>query len=141
MSRKSMQKNVMYNRQSKAWQQNQMKKQMAMAGYGKGAPKNVNPDKLKKGVIIGSIVLIAVIVLLTIKFHWVGLFIGLGVAVVASLGIFVYMRNKEKEILRYYKKMGIPKEEFFKQMKKNNAKKPLTKKQLDKMKKSWDSIK
>ena len=138
-SRKSMQRQVMYNRQSKAWQQNQMKNAMAMAGYADGAPKSPSAKKLRTVIIIVVGLWILATVLLTWKLHWWGLLAGclLGGAVTGVM--IYYMRNKEKEILKYYKSMGIPKQEFFKQMRKN-SKTEIKKKQMDKMSKSWDKI-
>ncbi len=129
----------MYNRQSKAWQQNQMKNAMARAGYENGAPKTPSAKKLRIAVIAIVGVWILVTVLLTWKLHWWGLLAGCILGGVVTGALVLYMRNKEKEILKYYKSMGIPKQEFFKQMKKN-SKQEIKKKQLEKMSKSWDKI-
>lgn len=138
-SRKSMQRQVMYNRQSKAWQQNQMKNRMAEAGYAKGAPKSMDAKKLKIGVIAAAVVWLIVTVLLIIKLHWWGLLIG-AVVGLAATGIFIlYLRKKEEEIMRYYKSMGIPKQEFFKQMRRTT--KNIDQKQMKKMGKTWDRVK
>ena len=82
MSKKSARQNVYYNRQSKGWQQNQMKKQMTEAGYAKGLPKPLDGKKMRIVVIAGAVVLLALTVLLIIKLHWTGFFIGLGLIIV-----------------------------------------------------------
>ena len=138
-SRKSMQRQVMYNRQSKAWQQNQMKNQMAQAGFANGAPKTPSSKKMRNIIIIGLIVWVALTVLLTIKFHWIGLLVGFVIGGALTGVMILYLRKKEDEILRYYKSMGLPKQEFFKQMKKNSKAK-LSEKQMKKMSKKWDKI-
>ena len=139
-SRKSMQRQVQYNRQTKAWQQNQMKKQMAAAGYANGAPKTPNTKQLRTAVIVAAVIILAISVLLIIKLKWwVGLLIGVAIAGAATGGFILYLKKKEEEVLRYYKAMGLPKNEFFKMMKKN-SKTPLTQKQLNKMSKSWDKV-
>ena len=138
-SRKSMQRQVMYNRQSKAWQQNQMKNKMAEAGYAKGAPKTMDSKKLKIGVIVAAVVWVIITVLLVLKLHWWGLLIGLVVALAATGGFILFLRKKEQEIMRYYKAMGIPKQEFFKQMRRNT--KNIDQKTMNKMSKSWDKVK
>ena len=139
MSKKSARQNVYYNRQSKGWQQNQMKKQMTEAGYSKGLPKPLDGKKMRIVVIIGAVLLLALTVLLIIKLHWTGFFIGLGLIIAATAGVVFYLRKRENDILKAYKAMGMPKAEFFKQLKKN-SKQPLTKKQLDKMGKTWDKL-
>ena len=138
-SRKSMQRQVMYNRQSKAWQQNQMKNQMAQAGFANGAPKTPSSKKMRNIIIIGLILWVALTVFITIKFHWVGLLIGFAIGGGLTGAMIMYLRNKENEILRYYKSMGLPKQEFFKQMKKNSKTK-ISDKQTKKMSKKWDKI-
>lgn len=138
-SRKSMQRQVMYNRQSKAWQQNQMKNQMAQAGFAKGAPKTPSSKKMRNIIIIGLVLWVALTVFITIKFHWIGLLIGFAIGGGLTGAMIMYLRNKENEILRYYKSMGLPKQEFFKQMKKNSKTK-ISDKQMKKMSKKWDKI-
>ena len=138
-SRKSMQRQVMYNRQSKAWQQNQMKNRMAEAGYAKGAPKALNEKKLRIWIIVAMIVFIGVTVLLTMKLKWWGILFAFVIGGLMTGGFLYYMKSKEKDIMRYYKTMGIPKNEFFKQMKRN-SKTPIKDKQLKKMQKVWDNI-
>lgn len=138
-SRKSMQRQVMYNRQSKAWQQNQMKNRMAEAGYAKGAPKSMDAKKLRIGVIAAAVVWLIITVLLVLKLHWWGVLIGLVVALAATGGFILYLRKKEEEIMRYYKSMGIPKQEFFKQVRRNT--KNIDQKQLKKMDKTWERVK
>ena len=138
-SRKSMQRQVMYNRQSKAWQQNQMKNRMAEAGYAKGAPKSMDAKKLRIGVIVAAVVWLILTVLLVLKLHWWGLLIGLVVALAGTGAFILFLRKKEQEIMRYYKAMGIPKQEFFKQMRRNT--KNIDQKQMKKMSKTWDRVK
>ena len=138
-SRKSMQRQVMYNRQSKAWQQNQMKNRMAEAGYAKGAPKTMDAKKLRIGVIAAAVVWLILTVLLVWKLHWWGLLIGMVVGLGATGAFILYLRKKEQDIMRYYKSMGIPKQEFFKQMRRNT--KNIDQKQMNKMSKTWDKVK
>ena len=133
-----MQRQVMYNRQSKAWQQNQMKNRMAEAGYAKGAPKSMDAKKLRIGVIVAAVVWLILTVLLVLKLHWWGLLIGLVVALAGTGAFILYLRKKEQEIMRYYKAMGIPKQEFFKQMRRNT--KNIDQKQMKKMSKTWDKV-
>ena len=134
-----MQRQVMYNRQSKAWQQNQMKNRMAEAGYAKGAPKTMDAKKLRIGVIAAAVVWLILTVLLVWKLHWWGLLIGMVVGLGATGAFILYLRKKEQDIMRYYKSMGIPKQEFFKQMRRNT--KNIDQKQMNKMSKTWDKVK
>lgn len=128
-----------YNRQSKGFQQNQMKKQMADAGYAKGMPTPIDPKKLRKGLII-SLIAWAVLTAAMIYFlHWTGLWIGLGIALVGTGGVVLYMRNKEKEVIRAYKRIGMPKKDYMNFLKKN-SKTPMSQKTLDKLSKTWDKL-
>ena len=137
-SRKSMARQVQYTRQSKAWQQQQMKRVMAEAGYDK-APKAFDSKKSKKYIIAAGIAVVIIAVLLTIKFHWWGLFGGLLIAVAATGAFILFLRKKEEEMMRYYMAMGLPKSEFMKQMNRN-GKVDVTKKQANKMSKTWDKV-
>ena len=138
MSRR-VNKSMYYNRQSKAWQQNQMKQQMAQAGYAKGMPKPIDPKKLKVGVIVGGIVVVALIILLTIFLKWKGLLLGLLIAILATGGLVWYMRKKEKDIIRAYKKLGMPKKEYMKFVR-TNSKGNIDAKTMKRFEKTWDKI-
>lgn len=140
MSRKSQARNLQYTRQTKAWQQNQMKQQQAMAGYAKGMPKMLDGNKLKKFVIIGGISVLVLTILLTIFFGWVGFFIGFGITIAATVGVILFMRKKETDIVRYYKKMGVSKGDYIKMMRKAN-KQSMDEKTLKRFTKTWDKIK
>lgn len=128
-----------YNRQSKGFQQNVMKKQMADAGYAKGMPKPIDPKKLKVGVIAGGIALAVLAVVLTIFFHWVGFFIGLGALVLATGGLVWFMRKKEKDIIRAYKRIGMPKKEYMNYVK-SSSKGNIDAKTMKRFEKTWDKI-
>lgn len=132
-------KSMYYNRQSKAWQQNQMKQQMAAAGYAKGMPKPIDPKKLKVGVIAGGIALAVATIVLTIFLHWVGFFIGLGALVLATGGLVWFMRKKEKDIIRAYKKIGMPKKQYMDYVK-SSSKGNIDAKTMKRFEKTWDKI-
>lgn len=138
MSKKGARQAAMYNRPTKGWQNNQMKKQMADAGYSK-VPKGLDGKKLKRNIIICAIVWAVLTILLIVWKHWWGLLIGIVIGAAATGGLIYFMRSKEREIIRYYKKMGVPKNEYFKQLART-SKEPMDAKTVAKMKKTWDKV-
>ena len=122
---KGKQRPPQYIRQSKGYQQNLYKKQMKEQDI--QVPKSINIEKITKlNRILGIvwIVLIAAAVLAVVGAAYMG-------------GFFVYMTNYSKKYLGAYKKMGVPKEMYMKQLKKNGT----DAKSMERMSKLWDKIK
>ena len=85
----------------------------------------------------GGIVLVLLLILLTVKFKWIGLLIGVVVAGAAIGGMYYYLNYKQKEIIKYYKKIGMTEEMYLNELKKRNV----DKKQIDAMRRAWRKTK
>ena len=139
MSRKSNRNrpggNINYNRQSGGYQKNLYKQKLKEEGV--EMPKTVNEKKLRIITIALGVVWIIATVLLIINLKWWGLLIGLviGVAVVGSL--YLYLNNKQKQMIRYYKKLGMTEEMYVSELKRRNT----DPKQIENFRKIWRKTK
>jgi len=124
---KGKQRPPQYIRQSKGYQQNLYKKQMKEQDI--QVPKSINIEKITKLNRILGIVWIVLIFACGFFWTWIA------AAVLAV--VFVYMTNYSKKYLGAYKKMGVPKEMYMKQLKKNGT----DAKSMERMSKLWDKIK
>ena len=132
---KGKQRPPQYIRQSKGYQQNLYKKQMKEQDI--QVPKSINIEKITKVNRILGIVWVALIFVCGFFWTWVAAAV-LAVAGAAYMGgFFAYMSNYSKKYLGAYKKMGVPKEMYMKQLKKNGT----DAKRMARMSKLWDQIK
>ena len=131
---KGKQRPPQYIRQSKGYQQNLYKKQMKEQDI--QVPKSINIEKITKiNRILG---IVWVILIFACGFFWTWIAAVLAVVGAAYMGgFFVYMTNYSKKYLGAYKKMGVPKEMYMKQLKKNGT----DAKSMERMSKLWDKIK
>ena len=125
---KGKQRPPQYIRQSKGYQQNLYKKQMKEQDI--QVPKSINIEKITKLNRILGIVWIVLIFACGFFWTWIA------AAVLAVVGA-AYMGNYSKKYLGAYKKMGVPKEMYMKQLKKNGT----DAKSMERMSKLWDKIK
>ena len=123
---KGKQRPPQYIRQSKGYQQNLYKKQMKEQDI--QVPKSINIEKITK---LNRI--------FACGFFWTWIAAAVLAVVGAAYmgGFFVYMTNYSKKYLGAYKKMGVPKEMYMKQLKKNGT----DAKSMERMSKLWDKIK
>ena len=132
---KGKQRPPQYIRQSKGYQQNLYKKQMKEQDI--QVPKSINIEKITKVNRILGIVWVALIFVCGFFWTWVAAAV-LAVAGAAYMGgFFAYMSNYSKKYLGAYKKMGVPKEMYMKQLKKNCT----DANSMEIMYKLWDIIK
>jgi hypothetical protein len=77
------------------------------------------------------------IIVLTIFFKWKGLLIGLlaGLAVVGCA--YLYLRNKQKEMIAYYKKIGMTEELYIQELRRRNT----DPKQIEAFRRMWRKTK
>ncbi len=132
---KGKQRPPMYNRQSMGYQQNVYKQQMKQNNV--EMPKKVDLNKITKIYRYGGIAWIILTVVLAIFVSVKTLIPMAVIALVAVGGMVLYMRDYEKKYILAYKKMGIPKEYFLKQLKKGGT----DAKSLNKVSKRWDKLK
>ena len=132
---KGKQRPPQYIRQSKGDQQNLYKKQMKEQDI--QVPKSINIEKITKLNRILGIVWIVLIFACGFFWTWIAAAVLAVVGAAYMGGFFVYMTNYSKKYLGAYKKMGVPKEMYMKQLKKNGT----DAKSMERMSKLWDKIK
>ena len=132
---KGKQRPPQYIRQSKGYQQNLYKKQMKEQDI--QVPKSINIEKITKINRILGIVLVILIFACGFFWTWIAAAVLAVVGAAYMGGFFVYMTNYSKKYLGAYKKMGVPKEMYMKQLKKNGT----DAKSMERMSKLWDKIK
>ncbi len=132
---KGKQRPPQFNRQSKGYQQNMYKNQMKEKGV--DMPKPMDGERWTKiNRILGIVWVIAVVAS--------ALFLGWKVALLLAVlgfvylgGFMLYMNNYLKKYIAAYKKMGIPKEMYLKQLRRNGT----DEKQVRRMEVMWDKAK
>ena len=129
-----MQGNAQYNRPSGGYQKNLYKQQLNTQGVKQ--PKGLDQKTVRLWMIIGGVIMLAVTVLLTVKFKWIGLLVGLLVALAAVAGLYFFIQHKEKEMIGYYKKIGMTEELYVKELRKRGV----DKKQIDQVRKTWHKV-
>ena len=130
-----MQGNMQYNRPSGGYQKN-VYKQMLNANDVK-APKAISEKTIKYGGIAIGAVLIVLIIVLTILLKWKGLLIGLVIGTAVSAALWFYMNSKQKEMISYYKKIGMTEEMYINELRKRNN----SPKQLEAARRQWRRVK
>lgn len=134
MSKPKYNKQYQYNRQSKGFQQNLYKQQMKEKNL--TPPKSFTEKQLKTIAIVAVIVWIVATVLLYVYVGWKGLLAGIIIGAIVAALAFLYLRNKQKEMIRFYKKAGMTEEMYIHELKKRNN----DPKQLEYARKSWRKV-
>lgn len=132
---KGKQRPPQFNRQSKGYQQNMYKNQMKEKGV--DMPKPMDGERWTKiNRILGIVWVIAVVA----SAFFLGWKVALLLAVLGFVylgGFMLYMNNYLKKYIAAYKKMGIPKEMYLKQLRRNGT----DEKQVRRMEVMWDKAK
>ena len=126
--------NMYYNRPSGAYQKNLYKQMINAEGIKQ--PKAIDQKTIKYGGIAIGVSLIALIVVLTVLLKWKGLLIGMLVALAVTAGLYFFMQYKQKEMITYYKKIGMTEEMYIRELKKRYV----DKKQIDQVRKTWKKV-
>lgn len=129
---KTRAKSYSYNRPSKGYQRNQAKRIMNEADI----PK-YDTAKLKRNL---KIILALWIIGLAIDTWIEGLpgFVGmLLLGVILAFGVLAYIKRMDKNVIRAYKRMGVPKEDYLSEVKRQG----LSEKRIDLISKLWDKTK
>lgn len=124
-----------YNRQSKGYQQNLYKQKLKEENI--TAPKALSEKNLRITTIAVGVVWLIATILATVYFKWTGLLIGLLVGLVLVGGAYMYLRHKQNEMIRYYKKLGMTEDMYINELKKRNT----PPKQLEATRKIWRKVK
>jgi molybdate-binding protein len=75
--------------------------------------------------------------LLQVFVGWVGLLCAVLVGLAVVVGVFLYLRSKQREVIRFYKKMGMTEAMYINEMKRRNV----DPKQLEAYRKAWQKTK
>lgn len=121
-----------YNRPSKGYQRNQAKKIMNEAGI----PKRDTKKLLRNLKILLAVWLVG----LAVDTYIEGLsgFVGmLLLGVIIGFGVLAYIKKLDRDVIRAYKRMEIPKEDYLKEVRRQG----LSDKRVELMNKLWDKTK
>lgn len=127
--------NMQYNRPSGGYQKNLYKQQLNTQGV--KAPKTLDQKKFRNIAIAVGVVWLILSILLILKLRWWGLLISMLIGAAVVVGGYFYLQYKEREIIGYYKKIGMTEEMYIKELKKRNA----DKKQIDAVRRTWKKVK
>ena len=129
-----MQGNMQYNRPSGGYQKNVYRQQINAEGI--KAPKVLDQKKFRIVAIAIGVVWILISILLILKLKWWGLLVAMIIGAAVVGGGYWYIRHKEKEMITYYKKIGMTEEMYIRELKKRNV----DKKQIEQVRKDWSKI-
>ena len=129
-----MQGNAQYNRPSGGYQKNLYKQQVNTAGIKQ--PKGISQKTLRIVAIAIGVVWIALSILLILKMRWLGLLISVLIGAAIVGGGYFFIQYKERQIIKYYKQIGMTEEMYIKELRKRNV----DKKQIDQVRKTWRKV-
>lgn len=139
MSRKSNKNrpsgNMNYNRMSSGYQKNLYKQKLKEDGV--KAPKSFDPKKIRIAAIVILVIDLIVTIILIMNLKWWGLLIGVGITAVIVAAFYFYMNSKQKEIIRYYKQIGMTEEMYIGELKRRGT----DVKQIEAQRKIWRKTK
>ena len=127
--------NMNYNRPSAGYQKNLYRQKMNAEGI--KAPKTLDAKKLRYWIIGIGVCWIILTVLLAVLLKWKGLLIGLIIGFAVVGGMYYFLHYKQKEMITYYKKIGMTEEMYMGELKKRNT----DKKQIEAMRRLWRKTK
>ncbi|MBR0380559.1 MAG: hypothetical protein IJH62_08410 [Mogibacterium sp.] len=130
-----MQGNMQYNRPSGAYQKN-LYKQMINA-EGVKQPKSIDQKTIKWGGIAIGACLIIMLVLLTVFLKWKGLLIGMLIALAVTGGLYYFLQQKQKEMITYYKQIGMTEEMYINELRKRGT----DRKAIEASRRQWRKVK
>ena len=127
--------NMNYNRPSGGYQKNLYKQKLKAEGI--KAPKTVDQKKLRYILIGGGVAWLILTIVLSVFFKWTGLIIGMVLGLILVGGAYFYLQSKQKEIITYYKKIGMTEDMYMNELKKRGT----DKKQIEAFRKTWRKTK
>ena len=113
-----MQGNMQYNRPSGGYQKNLYRQQMLANNVKQ--PKSMNQKTVRTITIVIGVVWIALTVVLGILFKWQGMLIGFGIGLIAMAVYWFYLQHLQKEMIKYYKQIGMTEEMYLNEIRKRN---------------------
>ena len=130
-----MQGNMQYNRPSGGYQKNIYKQKLNQENL--KAPKPLSQNTIRYGGIAIIAVWLIASILLIVKMHWIGLLIGVLVGAAVGGAMYYFLNYKQKEMITYYKKIGMTEEMYINELKKRNT----DKKQSEAARRQWRRVK
>ncbi|MBQ6456486.1 MAG: hypothetical protein IJJ31_05120 [Mogibacterium sp.] len=127
--------NMNYNRPSGGYQKNLYRQKLNAEGI--KAPKTMDAKKLRLIIIGSGVAWLLISILLTVKLKWIGLAIGVAIGLIVVGGLYFYINYKQKEMITYYKKIGMTEEMYIGELKKRGT----DKKQIETMRRLWRKVK
>lgn len=127
--------NMNYNRPSAGYQKNLYRQKMNAEGI--KAPKTLDAKKLRYWIIGIGVCWIILTVLLAVLLKWKGLLIGLIIGFAVVGGMYYFLHYKQKEMITYYKKIGMTEEMYINELRKRGT----DKKQVEAFRKIWRKTK
>ena len=127
--------NMQYNRPSGGYQKNLYRQQINTQGL--KAPKGIDQKTLRIAAIAAAVCWALLSAFLIYKLKWIGLLIGLVIGAALVGGAYFFIQYKERQIIKYYKQIGMTEEMYVKELKKRNA----DKKQIEQVRKTWRKVK
>ena len=130
-----MQGNMQYNRPSGGYQKNVYKQMLNKENI--KAPKPLDQKTIRYGGIAILAVWLVASILLIINMKWIGLLISVLVGAAVAGGLYYFLNYKQKEMITYYKKIGMTEEMYINELKKRNT----DKKQIEAARRQWRRVK
>lgn len=127
--------NMNYNRPSGGYQKNLYRQKLNAEGI--KAPKTMDAKKLRLIIIGSGVAWLLISILLTVKLKWIGLAIGVAIGLIVVGGLYYFINYKQKEMITYYKKIGMTEEMYIGELKKRGT----DKKQIESMRRLWRKVK
>ncbi len=129
-----MQGNMQYNRPSGGYQKNLYRQQMLANNVKK--PKSLTQKTLRIGLIVAGVIWLAITVALAITMKWKGVLIGMILLLAMTGGLWLYLRHTQKEMIKYYKQIGMTEEMYINELRKRNT----DVKQIESARKLWRKV-
>ena len=127
--------NMNYNRPSAGYQKNLYRQKLNAEGI--KAPKTLDAKKLRYWIIGIGVCWIILAVILTVLLKWKGLLIGLVIGFAVVGGIYYFLHYKQKEMITYYKKIGMTEEMYISELRKRGT----DKKAIEASRRQWRKVK
>ena len=133
-AKSGMQGNMNYNRPSGGYQKNVYRQQLNTQGV--KAPKGIDQKTLRNSAIAIAVVWVIASVLLILKLKWWGLLIAMVIGLAVVGGLYFFIQYKEKEMIKYYKQIGMTEEVYVAELRKRNT----DVKQIKAARKLWNKV-
>ena len=111
--------NMQYNRPSGGYQKNLYRQQMLANNVKR--PNAINQKTLRIILIVGGVLWLALAIALSITMKWKGFLIAMIVATALIAGLWFYLRHQQKEMIKYYKQIGMTEEMYLNELRKRNT--------------------